>query len=48
MIAGKASVDCEHLLTTVDKHLQLCETYSSSDEVIEGLIANKNIGMSSI
>jgi hypothetical protein len=45
VIAGRAAVDSEHVVVTVDKHLQLCDTYSSLDEVIEGLVADKNIGM---
>jgi hypothetical protein len=44
VVAMKASADSEHILVQTEKHLQLCETYSSSDQVIEGLIANHNIG----
>lgn len=44
VIAFKASTDIEYTLTRMDKQLQLCETYSSSDDVIAGLIANKGIG----
>ena len=42
--AMKASADLEQTLVNADKHAQLCETYSSSDAVIQGLIDNKNIG----
>jgi hypothetical protein len=44
VVAMKASADSEHILVQTEKHLQLCETYSSSDQVIEGLIANQHIG----
>lgn len=44
LIAGRAAVDSEHALTIADKHRQLCQTYSSADEVIQGLIDNRNIG----
>lgn len=28
----------------VDQHISLCEQYSSSDEVVAGVVANTNIG----
>lgn len=46
VIATKASVDSEHILTLTEKQLQLCDTYSSEDSVIANIIANKEIGES--
>lgn len=44
LIASRAATDSETVIVEAGKHVQLCETYSSSDEVIAALIANKNIG----
>ena len=43
-LAETQTVQCEYTMMDIEKHISLCEQYSSSDDVIQGVIDNTNIG----
>uniref|UniRef100_A0A7S3GN15 EF-hand domain-containing protein n=1 Tax=Spumella elongata TaxID=89044 RepID=A0A7S3GN15_9STRA len=42
-LAETQTVQCEYTMMDIEKHISLCEQYSSSDDVIQGVIDNTNI-----